>query len=64
MSAITPRSSQQRYFDSPTYWFAMLEIARERQRPGEVAEANRQLRRLGVVVEWAPNHAGKAGGNA
>jgi len=40
------------YRDAPTYWFAALEIARERDDFERAAEAQRQLRRLGVIVRY------------
>ena len=36
--------------DSPVYWFTVLEIARERDDYALAAEAERELRRLGVRV--------------
>lgn len=44
----------------PTYWFAVLEIARERGDFEGAAEAKRQLLRLGVRVKYDPAHARKA----
>ena len=38
--------------DSPTAWFAVLEAARLRNDFERAAEANRQLRRLGVKVQF------------
>jgi hypothetical protein len=38
--------------DQPTYWFAVLEIARERSDFAQAAEAQRQLNRLGVRVHY------------
>jgi hypothetical protein len=38
------------YADEPTYWFAVLEIARERGDFERAAEAVRELERLGVRV--------------
>jgi hypothetical protein len=40
------------YRDSPTYWFALLEMARERGRFLEAQRALEQLRRLGVLVPF------------
>jgi hypothetical protein len=37
---------------SPTFWFALLEIARSRDDFERAAEAKRQLRRLGVIVTY------------
>jgi hypothetical protein len=36
--------------DSPIYWFTILEIARDRGDYSLAAEADRELRRLGVRV--------------
>jgi hypothetical protein len=36
--------------DHPTYWFALLEIAREHHDFEKAAQAIRELRRLGVRV--------------
>ena len=38
--------------NEPTYWFAVLEIARERCDFEQAAEANRQLKRLGVCIRY------------
>jgi hypothetical protein len=38
--------------EEPTYWFALLEIARERGDFEQAAEAKRQLQRLGVRVRY------------
>lgn len=38
--------------DEPTYWFAVLEIARERDDFEGAAKAKRQLERLGVYVAF------------
>jgi hypothetical protein len=45
--------------DEPTYWFAVLEIARERGDFERAAEAKRQLRRLGVYVSYERPETGK-----
>jgi hypothetical protein len=39
--------------EQPTYWFALLEIARERGDHAAAAEAQRELERLGVRVRYA-----------
>jgi len=44
--------------DEPTYWFAVLEIARERHDVEREAEALRQLERLGVRVTYTATAAG------
>lgn len=36
----------------PTYWFAILEIAREQFDFEQAVEAQRQLRRLGVRITY------------
>ncbi len=45
--------------NQPTYWFAILEIARERGNFEQAAEANRQLKRLGVCVRY--DHTNRQG---
>lgn len=45
----TPRDHRQ----EPTYWFALLQIAREHGNFEQAAEAKRQLSRLGVLVTFA-----------
>ena len=40
------------HLDQPTYWFAVLEIARERGDFEQAAEAKRQLERLGVRISY------------
>lgn len=49
------------YRDEPTFWFASLEVARERGDFERAAEAKRQLRRLGVIVHFE-RPAAKEGG--
>jgi hypothetical protein len=39
--------------DCPTAWFAVLERAREVGDPVRAAEAEKQLRRLGVQIRFA-----------
>jgi hypothetical protein len=41
-----------KHLDQPTYWFAVLEIARERDDFEQAAEAKRNLERLGVHVSY------------
>jgi len=43
--------------DQPTYWFAVLDIARDRGDFGGAAEAQRQLQRLGVTVSFRARQA-------
>jgi hypothetical protein len=45
--------------NEPTYWFAVLEIARERGDFEGAAEAKRQLKRLGIHVSYERPEAGK-----
>jgi hypothetical protein len=45
--------------NQPTYWFAVLEIARERGHFERAAEAKRQLRRLGVYVSYERPETGE-----
>jgi hypothetical protein len=47
--------------ESPTYWFAVLEIARERGDFEQAAEAKRQLERLGVRVSYRPQRKARKG---
>jgi hypothetical protein len=57
-----PRATEPRdHQDEPTYWFAVLEIARERGDFERAAEAKRQLRRLGVCVSYERPQTGKGG---
>ena len=44
--------------DQATYWFAILEIARERGNATQVREARQQLRRLGVSVKYDDHQEG------
>ena len=46
------RPPKRNHRDEPTYWFAVLEIARERGNFEEAAEAKQQLTRLGVCVNY------------
>jgi hypothetical protein len=39
--------------DSPTYWFVVLEAARQRGAFEQAAEAKRELERLGVRVVFS-----------
>jgi len=50
---------------SPTYWFALLEIARERGEFLRAQHALDELRRLGVIVRFRPRrkpHRPRRGG--
>lgn len=52
--------TQSDHRESPTYWFAVLEIAREQSDYESAAEAQRQLSRLGVRVAYPrPRRGGK-----
>ncbi len=53
MSRTALRPSSRDHRDQPTYWFATLEIARERQDHDAAAEAIRELRRLGIRVRYS-----------
>lgn len=46
------QSNSRDYRDEPMYWFATLEIARERGDFEQAAEAKRELKRLGVIVAF------------
>ena len=48
-----------RHLYEPTYWFAVLEIARERGDFERASEAKRQLERLGVRVSYDRPRASK-----
>jgi hypothetical protein len=39
--------------DAPTYWFAILEMSRERGDRKTATQARRELRRLGVSVSFS-----------
>ena len=47
--------------EQPTYWFAILEIAREKGDFEQAAEAQRQLKRLGVHVRYKPPRIAEVG---
>ena len=51
---VRPTQSDESYRDSPTAWFAVLEVARREQDFERAAEAVRQLKRLGVIVRFTP----------
>jgi hypothetical protein len=58
--SINPRNNDPRdHRDEPTYWFAVLEIAREQCDFERAADAKRQLRRLGVCVSYEKPQTGK-----
>jgi hypothetical protein len=48
----------------PTYWFAVLEIAREQGDFEQAAEAKRELRRLGISVSYRRPESRREGANA
>ena len=49
--SVSPRTRKRPdHRDEPTYWFALLEIARERGDFAAAAEAQAELKRLGGVV--------------
>jgi hypothetical protein len=49
------------HHQEPTYWFALLEIARESGDFENAAEAKRQLQRLGIRVSYKrPQRLGRA----
>jgi hypothetical protein len=50
--SIYPNTNARNHRDEPTYWFAILEIARERGDFERAADAKRQLKRLGVSVSY------------
>lgn len=50
------------YRDEPTYWFAVLEIARERGDFEGAAGAKHELQRLGIHVAYDRPQTRKGGG--
>src|SRR5262245_48881611 len=50
--------------DEPTYWFAVLEIARDQGDFETAAEAQQQLRRLGVWVRYQRPRKAEGGAHA
>jgi hypothetical protein len=52
MSPHLDNTASPNHKEEPTYWFAVLEIAREQGDFERAAEAKRQLRRLGVYVSY------------
>jgi len=52
MSAKANNTDSRSYQAQPTYWFAVLEIARERGDFAEAAEAKQRLSELGVRVNY------------
>jgi uncharacterized protein YPO0396 len=46
-------TSKNEYRDSPTFWFVRLENARQRQDHESAAQAIKELRRLGVIIQFA-----------
>jgi hypothetical protein len=48
--------------ESPLYWFAILEMAKDRGLFERAAEAKRELERLGVHVSYRRPGNGQAGG--
>ena len=52
---MSPRSpADPEFLDSPVYWFVVLDTAKGRHDFELAAEAQRQLRRLGVRVTFRP----------
>ena len=50
--SIKPHNNQRDHRDEPTYWFAVMEIARERGDFEGAAEAKRELLRLGLCISY------------
>jgi len=51
--SVEPQTSDTRdHRDEPTYWFAVLEIARERGDFERASEAQGELKRLGIRVSY------------
>lgn len=57
---MSPTNTKRDHRDEPTYWFALLEIAREKGDYEAAAEAVRQLKRLGVSVSYSRRKAEEA----
>jgi hypothetical protein len=49
---MSAQATRRDHRQEPTYWFAVLEISRERHDHERAAEAIRELRRLGVQVRF------------
>ncbi|MGE3803393.1 MAG: hypothetical protein AB7K24_01825 [Gemmataceae bacterium] len=49
---MSKRSTTRDHRDEPTYWFALMEIAREKGDFEGAAAAKRELERLGVRVSY------------
>jgi len=47
------KATNKEYRDQPMYWFALLNVARERHDFAGVAEAKQNLERLGVRVTFS-----------
>lgn len=45
--------------NSPAAWFCVLEVARQRGDVAKIREAESQLRRLGVRVQFDEDNAGR-----
>ena len=58
MSAKPHTTEARDHRDEPTYWFAVLEIARERGDFEQAADAKSELKRLGVNVSYKPLRKG------
>lgn len=54
-----PKQSRD-YRDEPTYWFAVLEIAKERSDFERAVAAQRELKRLGITVRYQRYPRGEA----
>lgn len=62
MANDTATPPKQDHRESPMYWFAILEIARERGSFEQAAEARQQLKRLGVRVTYERGNSATRGG--
>ncbi len=56
-------SARREASESPTAWFATLELARARQDYQLMAQAERELERLGVAVQFARPETRRQGGD-
>jgi hypothetical protein len=59
----TATSSPPEVQEIPTYWFALMEAAKDRGDFEQAAHAKRELERLGVRVSYRPRRPRKGGGD-
>jgi hypothetical protein len=61
-STLTKESRGREYADSPVAWFVMLERARQESDFEAAAQAQRELKRLGVIVRFSSTATRREGG--